>query len=54
MILKGKSYYSIAKSLDSVQVPYYNYEGDFILGYKSHMGAGFIASNVRILCRSRK
>ena len=32
---------------DKVQVPHYNYVGDFILGYKSHMGAGSITSNVK-------
>ena len=32
---------------DSVQVPHYNYGGDSILGYKSHMGAGSITSNVK-------
>ena len=32
---------------DSVQVPHYNYVGDSILGYKSHMGAGAITSNVK-------
>ena len=32
---------------NSVQVPYYNYVGDSILGYKSHMGAGSITSNVK-------
>ena len=31
---------------DSVQVPHYNYVGDSILGYKAHMGAGSITSNV--------
>ena len=31
---------------DRVQVPHYNYVGDSILGYKSHMGAGSITSNV--------
>ena len=31
----------------SVQVPHYNYVGDSILGYKSHMGAGSITSNVK-------
>ncbi len=31
---------------DSVQVPHYNYVGDSILGYKSHMGAGSITSNI--------
>ena len=30
---------------DSVQTPHYNYVGDSILGYKSHMGAGSITSN---------
>jgi NDP-sugar pyrophosphorylase family protein len=30
-----------------VQVPHYNYVGDSILGYKSHMGAGAITSNVK-------
>ena len=30
-----------------VQVPHYNYVGDSILGYKSHMGAGSIMSNVK-------
>lgn len=32
---------------DSVQVPHYNYVGDSILGYKSHLGAGSITSNVK-------
>lgn len=30
-----------------VQVPHYNYVGDSILGFKSHMGAGSITSNVK-------
>ena len=34
---------------NSVQVPHYNYVGDSILGYKSHMGAGSITSNVKSL-----
>lgn len=33
--------------LDNVQVPHYNYVGDSILGYKAHMGAGSITSNVK-------
>lgn len=32
---------------DNVQVPHYNYVGDSILGYKAHMGAGAITSNVK-------
>ena len=32
---------------DHVQVPHYNYVGDSILGFKSHMGAGSITSNVK-------
>lgn len=32
---------------DGVQVPHYNYVGDSILGYKSHMGAGSLTSNVK-------
>ena len=32
---------------DNVQVPHYNYVGDSILGYKSHMGAGSVTSNVK-------
>ena len=32
---------------NKVQVPHYNYVGDYILGYKSHMGAGSITSNVK-------
>ena len=32
---------------DEVQAPHYNYVGDSILGYKSHMGAGSITSNVK-------
>ena len=32
---------------NKVQVPHYNYIGDSILGYKSHMGAGSITSNVK-------
>lgn len=33
--------------MDKVQVPHYNYVGDSILGYKAHMGAGAITSNVK-------
>ena len=32
---------------DGVQVPHYNYVGDSILGYRAHMGAGAITSNVK-------
>lgn len=32
---------------DHVEVPHYNYVGDSILGYKAHMGAGSITSNIR-------
>ncbi len=32
---------------DNVQVPHYNYVGDSVLGYKAHMGAGAITSNVK-------
>ena len=32
---------------DKVQVPHYNYVGDSILGYKAHMGAGAVTSNVK-------
>ena len=32
---------------DNVQVPHYNYVGDSILGYKAHMGAGSLTSNVK-------
>lgn len=32
---------------DGVQVPHYNYVGDSVLGYKAHMGAGSITSNVK-------
>ncbi len=32
---------------DNVQVPHFNYVGDSILGYRSHMGAGSITSNVK-------
>lgn len=32
---------------DNVQIPHYNYVGDSVLGYKSHMGAGSITSNVK-------
>jgi NDP-sugar pyrophosphorylase family protein len=46
---------------DNVQVPHYNYVGDSVLGYKSHMGAGAITSNVKqdktlvtIACQGRK
>ena len=34
-------------SFNKVQVPHYNYVGDSILGYKAHMGAGSITSNVK-------
>lgn len=32
---------------DNVQIPHYNYVGDSILGYKSHLGAGAVTSNVK-------
>ena len=32
---------------DGVQVPHYNYVGDSILGYRSHLGAGAVTSNVK-------
>lgn len=32
---------------DNVQVPHYNYVGDSVLGYKAHLGAGAITSNVK-------
>jgi len=32
---------------DNVQTPHYNYVGDSVLGYKSHMGAGSVTSNVK-------
>lgn len=32
---------------DGVQIPHFNYVGDSILGYKSHMGAGAVTSNVK-------
>ena len=32
---------------DGVQVPHYNYAGDSILGYKAHLGAGAVTSNVK-------
>ncbi len=32
---------------DKVQTPHYNYVGDSILGYKAHMGAGSVTSNVK-------
>ncbi len=32
---------------DSVQVPHFNYVGDSVLGYKAHMGAGAVTSNVK-------
>ena len=32
---------------DGVQVPHYNYVGDSVLGFKSHMGAGALTSNVK-------
>jgi NDP-sugar pyrophosphorylase family protein len=34
--------------LDEVQVPHFNYVGDSILGFRSHLGAGVILSNVRL------
>lgn len=33
---------------DLAQLPHYNYVGDSIIGYKAHMGAGSIASNLRL------
>ena len=32
---------------NNVQVPHYNYVGDSVLGFKSHMGAGAVTSNVK-------
>ena len=32
---------------DGVQVPHFNYVGDSVMGYKSHMGAGSVTSNVK-------
>jgi len=32
---------------DGVQVPHFNYVGDSILGYKSHLGGGAVTSNVK-------
>lgn len=32
---------------DNVQTPHYNYVGDSVLGYRSHMGAGSVTSNVK-------
>ena len=32
---------------DEVQIPHYNYVGDSILGFRSHLGAGAITSNVK-------
>lgn len=34
--------------LDEAKLPHYNYVGDSIIGYKAHMGAGTIASNLRL------
>lgn len=34
--------------LDEAQLPHYNYVGDSIIGYRAHMGAGAIASNLRL------
>ena len=34
--------------LDDAKLPHYNYVGDSIIGYKAHMGAGAIASNLRL------
>lgn len=46
---------------DGVQVPHYNYVGDSVLGYKAHMGAGAITSNlksdkqiVNVVCNGQK
>ena len=33
---------------DKAQLPHYNYAGDSIVGYKAHMGAGAVASNLRL------
>lgn len=33
---------------DGVQLPHYNYAGDSVFGYKSHMGAGAVASNFKL------
>ena len=46
---------------DGAQVPHYNYVGDSVLGYKAHMGAGSITSNVKsdrglvsVMCNGEK
>lgn len=46
---------------NNAQVPHYNYVGDSILGYKAHMGAGSITSNLKsdkslvtIMCKGEK
>ncbi len=46
---------------DNVQVPHFNYVGDSILGFKSHMGAGAVTSNVKsdktcvsVKCKTKK
>ena len=46
---------------NNAQVPHYNYVGDSILGYKAHMGAGSITSNLKsdkslvtIMCKGKK
>ena len=45
-------------SFNKVQVPHYNYVGDSILGFKAHMGAGSITSNVKsdktLGCREKR
>lgn len=46
-VLGNSCEYKHALLMDEVQTPHFNYVGDSILGYRSHLGAGVILSNVR-------
>jgi NDP-sugar pyrophosphorylase family protein len=46
-VLGNSCEYKNSMLMDKVETPHYNYVGDSILGYRSHMGAGSITSNVK-------
>ena len=46
-VLGNSCEYKNSMLMDKVETPHYNYVGDSVLGYKAHMGAGSITSNVK-------
>jgi bifunctional N-acetylglucosamine-1-phosphate-uridyltransferase/glucosamine-1-phosphate-acetyltransferase GlmU-like protein len=47
-VLGNSSEFKNCLIFDEAQIPHFNYVGDSILGYKAHLGAGAILSNVRL------